>query len=144
MVGFVLLVKKDIKVSLKFCNILVIFDKVMKVANHTGLWDAELTWYYPSFTCWICLYNLEHSLGIYDFRPTWPCLIVEVITAQTKFLELSGYCNLIKWTFTFCPTNVFGCFGVIMWPCSSTVSSSFPQVSLVYLGMEMIQPGKSV
>ena len=35
----------NIRVSQKFCNILAapdVFAEVMKMTNHTGLWDAEL------------------------------------------------------------------------------------------------------
>ena len=30
------------------------FAKVVKMTNHTGLWDAELVWYSPNATHWIC------------------------------------------------------------------------------------------
>ena len=47
------------------------FIKAMKVTNYTGLWDAEiLAWYSPNTSHRICLYGLEHSLGIHGFRFT--------------------------------------------------------------------------
>ena len=42
---------------------------ILKVINHTGLWDVDLSRYSPSSTCWNCLFDLEHSLGIHAFRP---------------------------------------------------------------------------
>ena len=32
------------------------------------LWDAKLTWYYQSITCYIRLIDLEHSLRIHGLR----------------------------------------------------------------------------
>ena len=55
----------------------------------------------------VCLYGLEHGIGIYSFRPPWPCLIVEVLATWAKFLELFGYSTVINCTFIFCTTNVF-------------------------------------
>ena len=50
-------------VSQKFSNILGVIDQqVMKVTNHTGLWDTKLAYYSPSVICWIYLYGLEHRL----------------------------------------------------------------------------------
>ena len=50
--------------------------EIIKVMNHTGFWDAELAWYSPSATHWICLHGLKHGLGIHVSRSTWPCLII--------------------------------------------------------------------
>ena len=36
-------------------------------------------------------YDLEHNLGIHNFRSTWLFLIIKVLTAWAKFLELSAY-----------------------------------------------------
>ena len=70
------------------------FDEVIKVMNHTSLWDAELGWYSLSATRQIWSYDLEHSLGIHGFSPTWSCLIAEFLTTQLKFFEdPSGYCT---------------------------------------------------
>ena len=81
-------------------------------SNITGLWVTELTWYSQNATQWICL--LEHGIGIHTFRPTWPCLIVKVLATWVKFLQLSDYYTMINCTFTFCITNVFGCFCGVM------------------------------
>ena len=90
------------------------FAKVMRVTNHTGLWDAQLSWYLLSDTYWICLYGLEHSLKIYGFRPTWTCLFVKVLAPWSEYLEPSGYCTVINCTFAFHKTNFFGSFHRIM------------------------------
>ena len=62
---------------------------------------SELTWYSPRTTHKINLYDLEHSLGIYGFRPTWLCLIVELLATAAKFLQPSSYYNGINCAFTF-------------------------------------------
>ena len=78
----------------------------MKMMNHTRLWDAELVWYSLKTTQWIC-----YILRIHDFKPTWQCLIIEVLATQGKSLELfGGYFTMINCTVTYCPTNIFGCF----------------------------------
>ena len=82
--------------------------------NQTELRDSELTWYYASSPHQICFSCLEHGLGIHAFMPTWPCLIVEFLPIQVKFLEPSGYCTVINCTFTFHTKNVLGCFFNIM------------------------------
>ena len=86
------------------------FAVVVKVTNHTGLWDAELVSYSPSAPSLICLYKLEHDVGIHGFRPTLPCLIVESLATGEKFLEPFGYCTVT----IFHTINVFGCFGGVM------------------------------
>ena len=82
----------------------------MKVTSYTGLWETEFAWYSPSATHQICLYGLEHGLGIHTFKPIWLCLSVKVLATWAKFLESSGYCIVINCPFTFCTTNGFGCF----------------------------------
>ena len=67
-----------------------VFLEVMKVTNHIGLWDTELTWYTLIATQRICLYGLEHDLGIHSFWPTWLCLIVDVLAVREKFLQTSA------------------------------------------------------
>ena len=32
---------------------------IVKGINYTELWDAELAWYFPSPTHWICLLSLD-------------------------------------------------------------------------------------
>ena len=54
------------------------------------------------------LYGLELSLGIHALQT------VEVVSTGVKFLQQSGYCVMIKYTFNFCTTNVFGYFGGVM------------------------------
>ena len=44
--------------------ILTGFAEVEKMTNHNGLWDADLTWYSPSDTHWICR-------GREDDEPQW-------------------------------------------------------------------------
>ena len=57
----------------------------MKAMNHTGLWDAKLTWYSPSATFQICLDGLERGLKIHGFRSTLSYLIVMLLTIQAEF-----------------------------------------------------------
>ena len=90
------------------------FANVLKVINHSRLWDAKLAWYSPIATWWIYLYDLEHSQGNHVFRLTWPYLIVIVLATRAKFFEPSGYWTEINCTFTFCTTNIFGCFHCII------------------------------
>ena len=71
----------------------------IQTTNPTELWNPELAWYSPSITHRICLDGLEHDLGINDFRPTKPFLIVEVLAARAKFLD---HLNVFR------TTNVFG------------------------------------
>ena len=52
--------------------------EIVKVINHTELWDTELAWYSPSATRRICLTRLEHGFGIYNFSSTWLWLIIVV------------------------------------------------------------------
>ena len=86
------------------------FAEVMKVKNHTGQSDAEFAWYSLSATLWICVYGLEHGLGIHVYRPRWLCLIFEVLEIRTKSLEPIG--NQVRNIFYL--TNVFGCFYILM------------------------------
>ena len=50
---------------------------------------------------------------------------IEVLETWAKFLESSAYCTVIKCTFTFCTTNIFGCF--------HSISASFEPVKYKYL-----------
>ena len=87
----------------------------MKVLNHIELWDTEFAWCSQSAIHQVCLYGLEHNLGIHDFRPTWPCQIVKVLATWVKFLESSSYCTVINCAFIFHTTNIFGSFYSIIW-----------------------------
>ena len=84
------------------------FAVKVKVMSHTRLWDAEFAWYSLRNTHEICFNDFEHSLRIYGFRSTWPCLEIKVLRTQEKF-EPSGYCII-----TFFTTNIFGYFYGVM------------------------------
>ena len=58
------------------------FAEVVKVVNHSGLWDAKFVMH------WNCFYGFEHGYRIHVFRYTSPCLIVEVLSIWAKFLSL--------------------------------------------------------
>ena len=91
-------------INFHYLKIKLILGWVMKVTKHTELWDAKLAWYSPSAAHQIYPRDLEHSQRIHIFLAT-----------QVKFLEPSGYCTVINCTFTFCTTNIFGCFcGIIV------------------------------
>ena len=70
------------------CNLLHsnAFVCFLKGANHSGLWDAQLTWYSLSTTLRIWIYCLDHGFGI-NIRSTWPYMIVEFLATWAKFLE---------------------------------------------------------
>ena len=89
------------------------FTKVVKVMNHTRCWACHLILskcYLPDLPINV----LEHNQGIHSFRPTWLCLIANVLATQAKFHELSAYCTVIKSMFIFRTTNIFGYFCNIM------------------------------
>ena len=71
----------------------MLFAKVMRVMNHTGLWDGKFVWYYPNVS------EFAFMTWSTAFRPTWLCPIVRVLVIQVNFLEPSGYYT--------CTTNVF-------------------------------------
>ena len=86
-------------------------DAFVEVVKLTKLHWTMRCWIWvllARFTSMVC-----NSLKIYGFRPTWSCLIIKVLTTQTKFLEQSGYCTVINYTFNF-QTNVFDCFCRVM------------------------------
>ena len=62
----------------------------------------------------ICLYRLKHGLTIHCFRPSSLCPVIEILSTQAKFLVPSAYYTMINITFTFCTTNVLGCFCVTL------------------------------
>ena len=107
--------------SQKFCNIFVTlgtvrdaFAEILNVTNHTAQWDAELTRYSPSATRLICFHGLEHSLRTHGFRPTLFSQIIKVLAFRAKFLVTPDYCTMVNCTFTFCTSNVSGCFRGVM------------------------------
>ena len=108
--------------SQRFSNILVMWGTIWQLRMllsrlwrwQTILdWDAKLTWYSLSVSHWLD-YGLEHGLGIYGFRSTWPCLIIKVLATWVKLLEPSSLFSVINCIFTFCTTNVFDCLCNIM------------------------------
>ena len=56
----------------------------------------------------VLLIELAHNLENRDFRPTWPCLIIEFLATYVKFLKPAGY--LITINFIFRTTNIFVAF----------------------------------
>ena len=62
--------------------------------------------YSPDLTLWLQYGFLE----IHAFRPTSPCLIIEVLATRTKFLKPSGYWTVINCADTFWHNKCFGCF----------------------------------
>ena len=90
------------------------FAKVMKLTNHTGLWDTGYTRFFPSASHCICCNVFEHVLEIHDFRLYWPCLIIDVLESWAKFLEPSGYGIVINCRFTLCLANVSGWYCCVM------------------------------
>ena len=90
------------------------FEKVVKVTNDTGLWDAKLTWLSQISTHQICLYALAHGLGIHNFSSTCSYFFVEGLAFRANFSEPSGYCTVVNCALAFCTKNIFGCFcGVV-------------------------------
>ena len=63
-----------------------VFDEIVKVMNDSGLWEANLTWYYTSAISWIRLNGLEHSLRIHGYSATWFCLIIKVLATQMNHM----------------------------------------------------------
>ena len=82
--------------------------QIVKLTNHTQLWDAEFTWYSRCATS----QNWVYGLGIHGLKPTWPCLGAEVLATRTKFLQRSGYFTVIMYIFTFHARNILFAFAV--------------------------------
>ena len=57
--------------------------EIMKVMNHTGLWDADLAWHFEYYH-WIYLCGLEFSLGIHSFRLAW---LLRFLPPEQNFLN---------------------------------------------------------
>ena len=87
--------------------------------NYNELWDAELALSSLRATQWIYLCGLEHSLRIYGFRLTWPCLIVEFLAALTKFLKISSCFTVINCSFH--TSNVLVA-SMTLWPSMNSLS----------------------
>ena len=114
------------------------FAEVMKVTNHTGFWDDELTWFSPSATRRIYLNGFEHGLGIHSFRLTWPGLIIKVLTTRSKFLQPSGYCTVINSSVTFNIINVFVCFWDVITQ-FAFVKHKFPNYIMLHVYLRCFQ-----
>ena len=67
-----------------------IFDEIMKMTKHAGLWNADLTWYSPITTYWKCLYTFEHGLRVLN--------ILDLVKSLT-FLQLADE-NVLNYLFT--------------------------------------------
>ena len=81
------------RVNQKFCNILVMLETIwhlwlllLKAWRWQTRWDCEKS--SPLDTLQIHLYGIKRSLGIHDFRPTWPYLVTEVLATQIFFNRL--------------------------------------------------------
>ena len=68
--------------------------------------------------------GLKHCLGIHVFRPTWLCLIVEVLATWEKFLKPLSYCTVINCNFTFNQHNFF-IASVVSWYSLNCLNISF-------------------
>ena len=114
-------------VSQKFCNILVMWDMIQLLQMlllRLWRWQTSLDWDMLSspdtpqmllieFASMAWIYNL----WIHGFRPTWLYFCIKIVIIQAKFLKPADYCTGIKCVFTFCTTNIFGCFCGIMAQC---------------------------
>ena len=100
--------------------------------NHAWLLDNKLARYSLNTTCQICLYHLELRIRIHFFKPTWPCLIIEVLATSAKFPESSGYCTEINDAFTSCTTNVFGCISGVMF-LFKCITCEFPNLNMFHV-----------
>ena len=99
------------------------FTIVVKIMNHIGRWDAELTWHFPNTTHWIC--HLGCGFELHAFRFSWLCLFDEVLDTRVKFLESSDYYTVANCTFSFC-TTIFLVVSVALWPDSNSIKHKFP------------------
>ena len=96
------------------------FAEIMKVMNYSGQWEFDLAWYPPYATHQIYLSGLKHGIGIYGFRPTWQCLIVDIITNLAKFLDLFTYSTVINCTFPFSQKKRLLVASMAWWPDSNS------------------------
>ena len=95
------------------------------VKKHTAT-ILHLTWYSPSATHWICLYALEHSLRIYGFRPTWPFLIIGILTTEWNFFNFLF--TVINSSITFYTTIIFSYICGVMDQSVVSVSVQIPVI----------------
>ena len=93
--------KGESKVSQYFRNVShnsTAFAEVVKTTNHTGPWAADLTWYSVSASHQICFSDLENNFKIHASCSTWHCQNIKVLATRTKFLKLSSYSRVMKFT----------------------------------------------
>ena len=50
---------------------------------------------------------VEHGLRIYNFKSTWPNLVIRLLATFAKFNQPSGHCTVINCALTFLTINVF-------------------------------------
>ena len=88
------------------------FAEVIKMINHTGLWDAELAWYPPSATCRI-------SSMVWSILIEYTVIRLLELPWSSRFCHLSwlsGCSTVINFTFTFRAANIFRYFlSVVTW-----------------------------
>ena len=72
--------------------------------GHKPHWTVRC-WAWVLFTRFF-FHSLKDGFRIHPLRHTWPCMIVNILATQVaKFLELSGYCTVIKYAFIFYSKN---------------------------------------
>ena len=93
--------------------------------------DAVVAWDSPGATYQICLYGLEHSLGIHTFRPTWPYQIIKILQPEQNF-----FCYLLSvlWLTAFLPfaQQMFLVASVVLWSSLNSLSI-WSQIRLCYI-----------
>ena len=77
----------------------------------------------------ILRFSLQYNLRIHDIRPTWLCVVIEVLSIGMKCLEPSGYCTTIKNVFPFSTTNFLW---LLRWRCDP-VQTRVPNTSTLYV-----------
>ena len=101
-------------------------SEAVKVTNHIELCEAELAWYSPSPTQWICLNGLEHGLRIHCFKLIWPCLIDLVLAARSKFLY-PHLLVVVQWStssWSFMAPQVFLVASIALWSYSKSLCNA--------------------
>ena len=92
---------RSASMNLEFYNILVSLGTIRQIQMFLTRSCIEQQYIERCPTHRICLYSLEHGLGTYCFRPTWPFLIAEVlanrenlfnnlVTRKSKSIQPSG------------------------------------------------------
>ena len=81
---------------------------------------------------------LNHALRIHVFRPTWPCLSVDIFSTQAKAMEPSGYFIAINGAFTYSITNNFYCIGGVM-PQLNPLTHRFPYKPTFHIHLWVVE-----